>query len=168
MRRRRLGSRWNESRLWSIANRTMRRRRHPSRDPGRPHPASSRSAPRKGRRDARPAAPRGAPSAGDAASEDEAVRCAACGRVLAKKSDRIAVEGSHEHAFVNPVGVEYRIRCFRDAEGTAGAGEESTFFSWFPGYAWRVALCRGCGAHVGWGFRRDAQGFHALIADRVV
>lgn len=29
--------------------------------------------------------------------------------------------------------------------------------SWFPGYAWRLAVCPQCGAHVGWSFETPHQ-----------
>lgn len=28
----------------------------------------------------------------------------------------------------------------------------STEFSWFPGYAWQIALCKRCQIHIGWRF----------------
>lgn len=41
------------------------------------------------------------------------------------------------------------------AVNTELSGAPSAEFSWFPGYAWSVALCAACMAHVGWRF--DAQ-----------
>ena len=31
-----------------------------------------------------------------------------------------------------------------------GPPQQSTEHSWFPGYAWTIALCTRCGAHLGW------------------
>lgn len=28
----------------------------------------------------------------------------------------------------------------------------STEFSWFPGYAWQIAVCKECDTHIGWKF----------------
>lgn len=28
----------------------------------------------------------------------------------------------------------------------------STEFSWFPGYAWQIAVCNKCSSHIGWKF----------------
>jgi hypothetical protein len=106
-----------------------------------------------------------------AAGEEAWLRCAACGHGITRERARIDVDGAHVHTFVNPQGVEFVIRCFRDAPGCAGWGDESTFWSWFPGTAWRVALCAGCGAHVGWSYRYGAPAAHAfwgLISARVV
>jgi hypothetical protein len=102
-------------------------------------------------------------------TRDEAwVRCAACGHALAPEKARIDVDGRHVHTFVNPGGHEYTIRCFGEAPGCAGAGEESTFWSWFRGFAWRIAVCARCGTQVGWSFRRETGVFWGLIVERVV
>jgi hypothetical protein len=101
------------------------------------------------------------------AAEDRWLRCTACGQAVVREKARIDVGGKHVHTFVNPAGHEYTIRCFGEAPGSAGAGEESTFWSWFPGFAWRMALCAGCGAHLGWSFRRDASVFWGLVAERL-
>jgi hypothetical protein len=99
--------------------------------------------------------------------EESWVRCSACGRALTPARARTDVEGQHVHTFVNPAGFEYTIRCFADAPGCTGAGEESTFWSWFRGFAWRMAACGGCGAHVGWSFRKESSVFWGLVADRI-
>jgi hypothetical protein len=78
----------------------------------------------------------------------------------------------------------YRIGCFRQARGCAQAGEFTEEYSWFPGRAWRYALCSGCRTHLGWAFRAagSAPGgtasaggaggteaeFYGLILDRLV
>jgi hypothetical protein len=108
-----------------------------------------------------------APEQKDTTREDEWVICASCGHALARSQARIEVEGRHVHTFVNPAGHEYTIRCFGEAPGCAGEGEESTFWSWFRGFAWRLASCGRCGAHVGWSFRRETSVFWGLIVERV-
>ena len=95
-----------------------------------------------------------------------ALVCAACGEVIAPLDARIEVGGAHRHTFVNPHGHVFEIGCFSPAPGCASIGEPSEFFSWFPGYAWRVAICRGCGVHLGWSFG-DPPDFHGLILERL-
>lgn len=68
--------------------------------------------------------------------------------------------------FVNPHGHVFEVGCFATAH-VRSIGPASHFFSWFPGYAWRVALCPGCGAHLGWAYGDDA-GFFGLILPRLV
>lgn len=42
-------------------------------------------------------------------------------------------------------------------------------WTWFPGRAWRIALCRGCGVHLGWSFEKEAMPpFFGLVKDRLV
>jgi hypothetical protein len=114
-----------------------------------------------------PASPDHAASVSERPREDRAVLCARCGHTLAKARDAIEVSGAHVHEFANPSGVAYRIGCFADAAGCAHAGERETFFSWFPGHAWQVALCAACGAHVGWAFMSISAGFYGLILANV-
>ena len=99
--------------------------------------------------------------------EERAVVCAACNHALTKSSARIEVDGAHEHAFANPAGLTFRVACFRDAPGCRGDGDESAFWTWFKGFAWRVALCGACGEHVGWSYRNDASTFFGLITTRI-
>ena len=99
--------------------------------------------------------------------EERAVVCAACNHTLTKSSARIEVDGAHEHAFANPAGLTFRVACFREAPGCRGYGDESTFWTWFKGFAWRVALCGACGEHVGWSYRSDASSFFGLVTTRI-
>jgi hypothetical protein len=102
------------------------------------------------------------------AGRDGVVVCAACDATLTHAREAIAVEGRHAHDFVNPSGVAFRVRCFARVDGAAHVGEASTFFSWFVGHAWRIALCARCGTHVGWRFEGAEGAFHGLIAERIV
>lgn len=99
-----------------------------------------------------------------------ALVCAACGHVIAPADARTEVGGAHRHTFVNPQGHVFEIGCFAQAPGCASLGDASEFFSWFPGYAWRVGICRGCGVHLGWSFAvppGPAPDFHGLILERL-
>jgi hypothetical protein len=121
----------------------------------------------------------GGPTGGEAAPrgggavetrEERVLRCARCSHALALEKDRASPDGKHVHVFVNPSGIEYTIGCFREAAGCVGWGEPSSFWSWFPGHAWRMALCGACTAHVGWSFvavADESQGFFGLILDRI-
>jgi hypothetical protein len=99
--------------------------------------------------------------------DDPWLRCTACDHAIAREQARIDVQGKHVHTFVNPAGHEFTVRCFGEAPGCRGMGDESTFWTWFPGFAWRIALCAQCGTHVGWSFRGAAEAFWGLVVERV-
>ena len=90
------------------------------------------------------------------ADTDDAVYCAKCGHLLTRMCWAIEV-GGHERVFINPAGRVFRIACFREAPGTASEGIPTEEYTWFPGYAWNLALCLGCGGHLGWRFEGTAM-----------
>jgi hypothetical protein len=96
------------------------------------------------------------------------VLCASCRALVAASRERIEVNGCHSHVFVNPEGVIYRIRCFARAPGVARLGEESSHWTWFPGFLWQVCICRACFEQLGWRFRSADATFYALIAERLL
>lgn len=95
--------------------------------------------------------------------------CRACGLALVRPDWLVPIRGDHEHTVLNPVGLVFRIWCFSQAVGLRVSDPASTAFTWFPGYAWRVAHCQGCGGHLGWCYDGSATPprFHALIGDRL-
>ncbi len=104
----------------------------------------------------------------EAPDDGKALYCRACGRVITRTSDRIEVEGAHRHTFANPHGIVFEIGCFQAAPGCALMGPATDDFTWFKGFAWRVAVCGACLAHLGW--RYGAAGgshFFGLILDRL-
>jgi hypothetical protein len=113
--------------------------------------------------------PEGALDASSATEEEEWVRCAACGARLALLRARLEVNGSREHEFMNPSGLRFVLACFGAAPGCDSIGEPSSVWTWFPNHSWQVALCRGCGAHVGWSFHpTEGAPFYGLVCDRIV
>lgn len=100
--------------------------------------------------------------------EDKPLCCAACRHLVTSTKERIAVRGAHAHTCTNPHGITFRIGCFRDAPGCGQIGQDSLEHTWFPGYAWRIALCNRCSVHLGWSFRaRDGDLFFGLILNRL-
>jgi hypothetical protein len=74
------------------------------------------------------------------------------------------VAGSHQHHFVNPGGASFHIGCFDRAPGCHASGKAFREWSWFAGYAWRVGLCAGCRAHLGWRYESmNADVFFGII-----
>ncbi len=98
----------------------------------------------------------------------ERLLCAACRHGVTRTGWRIAVNGNHEHRFVNPHGILFQIACYRRAPGCAHRGDEVHEYSWFAGYGWRVAICGRCATHLGWGFRSQNDLFHGLIIERLL
>jgi hypothetical protein len=70
---------------------------------------------------------------------------------------------------MNPSGLRFTVACFASAPGCMPDGERSTVWTWFPGRAWQIALCKACGTHVGWSFHgSDVSPFHGLVRSRIV
>ncbi len=103
--------------------------------------------------------------------KEEHVRyyCAGCGHEITTGEWRIAMGGAHEHVFFNPVGIIFRVLCFKEAPGLRHVGDASDEFTWFKDYSWRFGLCQGCNAHLGWRYEGEAppRGFFGLIQDRL-
>lgn len=93
--------------------------------------------------------------------------CVACEQMVARRRDRIEIGGRHEHTFLNPAGIVYRIGCFARAPGAAGIGALSHEHTWFSGFVWQVAVCHGCAEHLGWAFTSEGSRFFGLIVDRL-
>lgn len=105
------------------------------------------------------------------ADDSERLLCAACAHPITSARARREVGGAHAHTFMNPAGLVFHIGCFAEAPGCTELGAPSTEWSWFPGAAWRIALCASCRTHVGWSFESGAAEsgrFWGLILDRLV
>ena len=89
--------------------------------------------------------------------------CCACRQGITPVDAAIERAGAHAHHFVNPAGLEFEIGCFARAPGCLPAGATTLAHTWFPGYAWQVALCRACGIHLGWSYRNTSEHFFGLI-----
>jgi hypothetical protein len=96
------------------------------------------------------------------------LKCAACGLIITYRDAGISMGGQHARWFTNPSGFTFHVGCFDSAPGCTRLGAETEEHSWFPGYAWTIALCSGCGVHLGWRFRSPADQFFGLILDRMV
>jgi len=93
--------------------------------------------------------------------------CANCSHGIARKSDRIEVNGSFNHHFTNPYGIEYHVGCYRIALGCAISGSRMAADTWFPGFVWQLASCEACGQHLGWYFTNADSDFYGLVLDYV-
>lgn len=98
------------------------------------------------------------------------LRCVQCRHRITYGRARIEMQGQHRHVFFNPHGHMFELGCFSQAPGCGAVGPSSEEFTWFAGYAWQVALCAGCGLHMGWLYRSVQQGgaFWGLILPNLV
>lgn len=97
-----------------------------------------------------------------------------CATVVSDVAAMFAADGRSPIAvFANPHGRVFEVVTVLHADNLLFASGSTTDFTWFPGYAWRVALCARCLAHLGWSFvgaRSDvspATFFGLLRADLV-
>lgn len=97
-------------------------------------------------------------------TEDDRLFCTDCGAPVTRRRFAEQRRGDHEHTVFNPAGRVFTIRCFADAPGATPVGGSTDEFSWFPGYAWRIAVCHECAAHLGWTFE-GMDAFFGLIKD---
>jgi hypothetical protein len=97
------------------------------------------------------------------------VLCSQCRTMITSTTEIMSIQGSHGHTFANPEGILFQIGCFRSAPGCGHIGEATEEWSWFKGFRWRVALCRGCLTHLGWLYASGSgDQFHGLILNRLV
>jgi hypothetical protein len=100
----------------------------------------------------------------DDGSGGSRIVCKACGALVTHGRSRMEVGGRHVHVFFNPHGLVFEVGCFSRARcGLVGA--RTNDFTWFPGHGWRIAMCNGCGSHLGWHFAGDSSGFYGLVLD---
>ena len=103
------------------------------------------------------------------AEEERLVLCRECLFPVTREEEQNEWGGSRQHTFANPSGIVFTIGCFNAAEGCAPVGPASEEFTWFPGFAWRVGVCRGCLAHLGWYFEASSgAAFWGLILDHLI
>jgi hypothetical protein len=95
------------------------------------------------------------------------VVCAACSHVVARRSDQTEVNGSFDHWFTNPYGLEFHVGCFSDALGCAIAGQRVAADTWFSGFYWRLASCEACHQHLGWYFDQPDGYFYGLVLEYI-
>lgn len=93
--------------------------------------------------------------------------CRTCRNAITLPEHRIAVSGKFRHTFFNPHGVLFEIGCFSAADGCRLYGSETSEFTWFANFGWRIALCARCATHMGWRFRSADSTFCGLILDRL-
>ena len=108
-----------------------------------------------------------APESREGAGAPGVIVCRNCRRHITDPSQAVSINGVHAHTFANPHGYVYDIGCFQSAVGCAIVPPSSTEFTWFSGYDWRLALCGGCDAHLGWFFSGPGSSFFGLILERL-
>jgi hypothetical protein len=119
------------------------------------------------------------PEKGDSTAPENAVRveerderlilCRECLFPITREEDQTSMAGAFQHTFANPAGIVFTIGCFSTADGCAYVGPASDEFTWFKGFAWRVGVCRGCLAHLGWFFAAPSgAAFWGLIMDHLI
>lgn len=95
------------------------------------------------------------------------LHCRRCGYRITREEDRMEFLGGHQHTRTNPHGITFHFGSFGAAEGCRVTGEPVAAFTWFAGFYWRIALCGGCGVHLGWKFEAPDLIFFGLVLERL-
>ena len=92
---------------------------------------------------------------GGGGRESICLSCSSCSAPLGALASLVAMsdEGAGG-AYCNPAGLVHDVLTVGEVFPNAVAleGEPSAEFSWFPGFAWTVAVCVRCRQHLGWQF----------------
>lgn len=109
-----------------------------------------------------------APELEDSGGGAQCLVCRECRHIITRTTEGVSVQGTHAHTFANPAGILFQIGCFHSALGCTCVGPVTVQWSWFPGFGWRVAVCRACLSHLGWQYTRSGDGsFYGLILNRL-
>nr|XP_047127111.1 protein cereblon isoform X1 [Hydra vulgaris] len=85
--------------------------------------------------------------------------CASCESIITDKKELFCLsERSPMAAYVNSYGYVHETATFYKASNISLTGRPSTEYSWFPGYAWTIALCKCCHKDLGWKFTATHKG----------
>lgn len=99
---------------------------------------------------------------------ESALYCGYCQHRITEHAAQLEFAGGHTHVFTNPGGFSYEITLYGYADCTMH-GPATTDYTWFPGYAWQLALCASCHEHLGWRYRsRGDAAFFGLIRERLI
>jgi len=81
--------------------------------------------------------------------------CSSCKNIICYKKDVFPMSRSGPQcSFVNAGGFVHDTLTVQRAQGLIQEVGWSREFSWFPGYAWRMAHCDICNRHIGWCYKR--------------
>ncbi|CAK9809321.1 Protein cereblon [Anthophora quadrimaculata] len=86
--------------------------------------------------------------------DDKIFICSICDSYIGRQSNMFPMskEGP-QGTYCNPAGTIHEIVTLYHARGlTLSRSPPSVEYTWFPGYAWTVAMCKHCGAYMGWKF----------------
>lgn len=82
--------------------------------------------------------------------------CQRCSSQIASYSDIFAMaKGNLNANYCNPAGYIHETLTVHKTiheEALRIVDRPSSEFSWFPGYAWQIAVCKECSGHIGWKF----------------
>lgn len=106
------------------------------------------------------------------ADDPLALRCRGCRVVITHPDSLFPMRHtSAVQVFPNPAGIVHEILTARYATGLILWGEPTREFTWFTGYAWQVASCARCGAHLGWRYSAtdgtEPTIFYGLLRQRL-
>lgn len=101
-------------------------------------------------------------------NDQRKIICANCKTIITSVKDKMEISSKHQHTFYNPQGYVYNIRCYKKAPGCMQYGYKTSEFTWFPGYAWQIALCSNCNIHLGWKYDSGSSTFYGLIFDKLI
>lgn len=105
---------------------------------------------------------------GHSTSRKISLSCSSCEAPLSTLASLVAIsdEGASGGRYVNPAGQVHDLLTVADVVPNAVAleGEPSAEFSWFPGFAWTVAVCVRCRQHLGWQFTAETRGGDASVS----
>lgn len=92
------------------------------------------------------------------------VLCRSCLNYLTDTNQKMNVNGSYQHSFINPAEHVFDIGCFKEVQGCIVKGTPLLRHSWFQGYAWSYCHCSSCNLHIGWQFSNiNMNVFYGLI-----
>jgi len=100
-------------------------------------------------------------------ADEDKILCAFCQWPITARKYRTVIHGNHIHTFSNPAGIIYTIGCFSVATGCRNLSTPTFEHTWFTGFSWQYAMCKGCDNHLGWSFHGQSSTFWGLIVDRI-